>query len=115
MAIPPQPKGIRMNDREQFFYDHAGYGYDPKAETAEQGRERCARELAAAETRLLAGPYFVGIEPDSTPWDGDVPYDGPLWTVALYSVADTDQAELIGSLSSVACEAGDDYLRVVAA
>lgn len=27
-----------MNKQEQFFYDHAGYSYDPKTETPEQGR-----------------------------------------------------------------------------
>ena len=32
-----------------FFYQHAGYSYDPKTETAEQGRLRCAKELAEAE------------------------------------------------------------------
>jgi hypothetical protein len=32
-----------------FFYQNAGYSYDPKTETAEQGRLRCAVELAEAE------------------------------------------------------------------
>lgn len=32
-----------------FFYEHAGYSHDPKKETAEQGRIRCAIELAKAE------------------------------------------------------------------
>jgi hypothetical protein len=32
-----------------FFYQNAGYSHDPKAETPEQGRLRCARELAEAE------------------------------------------------------------------
>jgi hypothetical protein len=38
-----------MTQAEQFFYDNAGYSYDPATETAEQGRERRARELARAE------------------------------------------------------------------
>lgn len=38
-----------MNPIVKFFYDNAGYSYDPATETAEQGRERCARELARAE------------------------------------------------------------------
>jgi hypothetical protein len=41
-----------MNDRERFFYDHAGFSYDPKHESREQGHERCARELASAELAL---------------------------------------------------------------
>jgi hypothetical protein len=34
---------------EAFFYEHAGWGYDPKVETPEEGRQRSARALAAAE------------------------------------------------------------------
>jgi hypothetical protein len=32
-----------------FFYQNAGYSYDPEKETAERGRIRCAVELAEAE------------------------------------------------------------------
>jgi hypothetical protein len=32
-----------------FFFQHAGYSYNPKTETAEQGRLRCAVELAKSE------------------------------------------------------------------
>lgn len=39
-----------MTEQEQFFYDNAGFSYDPKCETSEQGRERCAKDLAAAES-----------------------------------------------------------------
>ncbi|MHB1938440.1 MAG: hypothetical protein ACYCOR_17930 [Acidobacteriaceae bacterium] len=38
-----------MNTKEQFFYEQAGYSYDPKKETQEQGHERCAKALAAAQ------------------------------------------------------------------
>lgn len=38
-----------MNLREKFFYNHAGFSYDPKTETPEQGRARCAKLLAKAE------------------------------------------------------------------
>jgi len=100
---------------EQFFYDHAAWSYAPAKETPDEGQERCARELAAAERRLIDGPYFVAIEPDPYPWDGDEPYDGPLWAVSLFSAAGTSDPECIGSLGSVACEPGDDYLRVIAA
>jgi len=34
---------------EMFFWEHAGYSYQPETETEAQGRIRCARELAAAE------------------------------------------------------------------
>jgi hypothetical protein len=100
---------------EQFFYEHAGYGFDRATETSEQGHVRTARLLAAAEQALKAGPYFVDHTPDDEPWDGVVPYDGPLWVVTLYSVSGATESEVIGSLSSVACEADDPYMRVVAA
>lgn len=100
---------------EQFFYDHAGWSYNPEMETEEQGRERGARALAAAEKRLKDGPYYVDHTPDDMPWDGDMPYDGPLWNVDLYSVENSTTAVLIGSIGSVACEENSPYMRVVAA
>lgn len=36
-------------EAEQLFFQHAGWSYDPATETADQGKERCARELAHAE------------------------------------------------------------------
>lgn len=39
-----------MTKQEQFFYDHAGYSYDPKTQTKEEGREQGAKHLAQAET-----------------------------------------------------------------
>ena len=38
-----------MTQAEQFFYDNAGYSYDPKTETQENGRLRCAQAMAEAE------------------------------------------------------------------
>ncbi len=33
----------------QFFYEHAGFSYDPKTETVEQGKRRCSKAMEAAE------------------------------------------------------------------
>lgn len=106
---------MALTTNEQFFYDHAGGSFNPAVETQAEGFERGARRLAAAESRLKAGPYFIDVEPDADPWDGDVPYDGPLWGVILYRVDDRTEPEVLGSLWSVACEGDDPYLRVVAA
>ena len=38
-----------LSPAEVFFYENAGYSHDPKTETAEQGRIRCAKDLAKAE------------------------------------------------------------------
>ena len=41
----------QLTQAQRFFYEHSGYGYNPKTETAEQGRIRCAIELAKAEEK----------------------------------------------------------------
>lgn len=41
---------MQLTKQEQFFYDHGGISYNPDTETQDQGHERNARELAAAET-----------------------------------------------------------------
>jgi hypothetical protein len=38
-----------LTAREAFFFDNAGYSYHTATEKPEQGRARCARELARAE------------------------------------------------------------------
>lgn len=38
-----------MTQTEQFFYDNAGFSYDPKKETEAEGKLRCAQALAEAE------------------------------------------------------------------
>jgi hypothetical protein len=106
-----------MNSAEQFFYDHAGFSYDPNTQTMEEGHVETAKALAEAERKMLAGPYFADIGPEyGAVYDGDGgPYYGPIWTVTLYSVEDADNPDPIGSLGGVACDDGDPYLRVVAA
>lgn len=105
-----------MTEAERFFYEHAAYAWRAAdGQSEEEGHRESARRLAAAEARLKSGPYFIGHEPDEDPWDGDMPYDGPLWNVDLYSVADSLAPVMLGSLGSVACEEGDPYMRVVAA
>jgi hypothetical protein len=48
-----------MTKQERFFYDQAGYSYDPKTETEKTGRERGAKHLAQAETYAREqGWYF---------------------------------------------------------
>lgn len=106
---------MSLTEREQFFYDVAGFSYDPKTETEDEGRRRCARDLAAAEERLQNGNYIVSVEPDPEPWDGDFPYDGPLWIVTVWG-AMSGRPNTLGAVGSVACPSVDDpYIRVVAA
>jgi hypothetical protein len=99
----------------RFFMDHAGYSYDPATETPFQGRWRTAKALTDAERRLKAGPFYVTTEPDDMPWDADVPWDGPVLVVTLWSVDGSDTPTMLGSLSGIGAYEGDPYLRVVAA
>jgi hypothetical protein len=55
----------------RWHYDNGGFGYDPKTETAEQGRLRCATARARAEAWLKSLPKgAVKIE-----WDADGPWE----------------------------------------
>lgn len=42
-----------MTKQQQFFYDNAGYSWDPKKETEKQGRYNSARRYAKAEMQAL--------------------------------------------------------------
>src|SRR5581483_11552500 len=56
-----------QSDAVAFFREHAGFSYDAKRETAEQGRERCARDLATAEAAYRAdSDVFVVWQVDET-------------------------------------------------
>ena len=50
-----------------FFYEHAGYSYNPQTETAEQGRIRCAISLALAEEQARNLGYEFEWEYDECP------------------------------------------------
>ena len=52
----------------KFFYNHAGYSYDPKHETIRQGKTKCARALASAEAAAREGGFCFkwSIDPHST-------------------------------------------------
>jgi len=61
-------KARKALTREQlFFYTHAGYSYDPKTEIREQGRIRCAIELADAEATAQRLGYEYEWDYDQCP------------------------------------------------
>lgn len=80
-----------MDTAQQFFYDHAGFSYDPKSETKEQGRWNNAVSLALVEQIAHRQGYYaewyVGPEIDSSEFRDDVePY--ALWECAVYQKTD---------------------------
>jgi hypothetical protein len=109
-----------MNKDQQFFFDHAGYSYDPKTETPEQGRERCERcaaRLADAEMegRRKGLSFQWSIDDiDSTSFTDEK----PSWR--LYQCVCTDRdGEVLASLGGIDLgrngDYSDPYCRVVEA
>ena len=93
-----------MTPAEQFFFDNAGYSYDPKTETPEQGRAKCAQRLAEAEAEADRRGWWVE-------WTDDGEEDGAQRWCAL--LRDSGSA-VLGSLGGLDVCAGP-YTRVVAA
>lgn len=112
---------ITFTEAEEFFYQHAGWSYDPKAETSASGRARCAVILADAESRLQADSTLEVVwEDDPEPWDGDCAapaylMEATLWRRALRADS-SGRDELLTSLGSIGLNSLDSpYRRVVEA
>jgi len=109
-----------MTDRETFFYENAGWSYDPKAETSDQGRRRCARSLAEAE----AWAERVGLEAEwSEDYEGgdifgDEAHGGPYYQAWVRDSEGWCVASL-GGIDSDPCPTGGGrltpYARVIEA
>lgn len=111
----------KLKTPEQFFYEHAGWSYDPKTETKEQGRRRGARLLAKVER--WASQTGVSYE-----WDQDgltnrdfqeITNENPEYYLWRVLARDADGA-VIGSLCGVDFGKdgqpwGNPYRRVVEA
>lgn len=114
-----------------FFYENAGYSYDPKIETAESGRRKCAEQLAHAEREASRlGYWFIwDIDSDimSSDWidadeDGGANRDPWItWQCAIVEhVPGSGQPRTIGSLGGVdfgrdGSPETSDYSRVIQA
>jgi len=108
-----------MNTAEQFFYDHADYSHAPHTETPEQGRARCAVELATAEAwASLSDISFTWGHDGFTnrEWtdEGD---EYNTWICQAYDVANDVQLDVLGGidLGPDGHPRNDPYARVVEA
>ena len=95
-----------------FFYMHAGYSWDPKVETQDQGRVRCAIRLADAEQAYLqahksADASCVWVDDTADPM-----FDGPFTTCEGCEIRIGNEA--IAGLYSI-LDADADYRREVRA
>lgn len=106
-----------MTPDETFFYVHAAYSYGPD-ETPEQGKARCAREYAKAESdaRDSDVSYQWDLDPDI---DSREFYDGEpyrLWQCVAYDATENVVASLHGiDLGPDGTPHGTPYRRVVEA
>jgi hypothetical protein len=95
-------------DAVAFFHEQAGYSYDPATETPEQGQQRCAEALAAAEAWLMeqAGHTVEWLpdEDEANQWGCIVRID-PRREASLWGIGFADDAE----------PWGQPYARVVVA
>lgn len=108
---------MKLSDAEQFFYDQAGYYYDPKTETENQGHIRCAKLLAATEQHAKSSGIRYEWERDdltSREFSDERPFY-PLWVCIARK-----GGEVIGSLCGIDFgrgikPQGQPYKRVVEA
>lgn len=110
------PKGLTAAER--FFWREAGYSYTPGKETPEQGRERCARNLAAAEGIAREAGYTFDWETDSID-SSDWSDERPAWPqyVCLMRDAYGNAVQSLGGVGFGKDASGPygDYRRVVEA
>lgn len=99
----------------EFFHQWAAWSYDPKAETSEQGKARCAQLHANAEAWARdAGVRFQWVRDPDCDRSG-IEHNGPLWLCMAWK-----GPECIASLGCVDLGEhgepwGDPYARVVEA
>lgn len=116
------PQGYSRHDRAvRFFYKHAGWSYDQKVETSEQGRLRCAREMAKAEEHAFDHDWSYVWGPDEciggdcgeTDSCDHACCQGSPHEVE-FCILEGSEGQTLESLSSI-CEPSREYRRVVEA
>jgi hypothetical protein len=112
---------ITFTEAEEFFYQHAGWSYNPKIETSASGRARCALRYADAERKLQSDDSLEVVwEEDDAEWDGDCPAPEYVLQAILYRRAQredsSDQDEVLASCCSIGLNSLDSpYRRVMEA
>jgi hypothetical protein len=109
-----------MTKTERFFFDNAGYSYDPRTETRKQGRLRCARALALAEETAAERNWEFLWDADQ---DGCIGCDcgaedckcctGEPHEILCCALKDAD-GKILASMGGI-CEPTRDYGRIVEA
>jgi hypothetical protein len=101
----------------EFFYEHAGYGYDPAKQTEDEGRRESAQRLADAERWASDEGYSfeweVDQDIDSSDFD-DSPEPWALWVCVCRNLEGEVTASLCGIDFGRDGEPWGDYYRRVA-
>lgn len=104
-----------MTTDELFFFEWAGFSYDPKTETPEQGKARCAVALAHAESVLMRAIKVADV---SVVWDESENYDNePCDTCEACTIwfgSGFNDDEVLASLSGIT-DASPEHRRVIRA
>lgn len=105
-----------------FFYEHAGWSYDPATQTPEEGRQACAIRLAEAERWLLLQDGHTEWLVDSDADRDDIEHDGPLYGCVVKVACGCDRpccsgwwTQSLWSIDLGPSGEPDDYQRVVQA
>lgn len=114
-------KTSKLTSDQAFFYEHAGWSYDPETETSEQGKVRVAKLLAKAEQlakkRLVHFDWTIDREADSSDFSEEQPaWD--LWICTLHHEKGTklNTMSLCGiDFGRNGTPWGNPYMRVVEA
>lgn len=106
-----------LSPAAQFFFDHAGSSYNPATETPEQGRTRCAIQLAEAEALYLRAHQVSDVTCEwVTDPDADLSWMRPKdrKNACVEGCGIKNNEEYLASLWGIT-DADDDYKRVVRA
>jgi hypothetical protein len=96
-----------MTKPEQFFYDNAGFSYNPATETIEQGKVKGAKSLAQAEAYAAEQGWIYEWTPDQPGFEEE---GTNAEVCTLYGIDGIALASLCGISGAT-----DNYRRVVEA
>lgn len=118
MKSTPQTIDRRLSPAGRFFFEHAGYCYDPQTQTKQEGRRQCAIALAEAEEEVSKRGFTFEWEQDgmtNSEWTDEGP-EYYTWNCCLRD----ENGKIVGSLCG--CDFGPEgkpwgnpYMRVVQA
>jgi hypothetical protein len=95
-----------MSKAERFFYTHAGFSWNPKTQTEDEGKRECARLLAAAER--WASEEGIAYRWAIDEWANSSDFSDDTEPHALWQVVAYHDGDVVGSLGGVDFGDGGD-------